>query len=140
MKEDKIIYFELNNWMVVDDYPDAEPFISWMDDTYDRDEGNSWIRDPKDFAKWCQDNELCVVYSLIDMSCNYCVSAKESWVKENCPELLTKYTEFIREPEDEEEAPYGRFDSHFKLYDKNNFGLWVEDPVGDGSIVWRYST
>ena len=73
------------------------------------------------------------------MSCNYCVSAKENWVKENCPELLTKYTEFIREPEDEEETPYGRFGCHFKLYNKNNFGLWIEDAVGDGSIVWRYS-
>lgn len=139
MKEDKIIYFELNNWMNGDDYPDAEPFISWMDDTSDRDEDNSWTRDPKDFAKWCQDNELCIVYSLIDMSCNYCVSAKESWVKENCPELLTKYTEFIRELEDGQVTPHGRFGSHFKLYNKNNFGLWVEDPVGGGSIVWRYS-
>jgi hypothetical protein len=67
------------------------------------------------------------------------VSAKESWIKENCPELLTKYTEFIRELKDGQVTPYGRFGSHFKLYDKNNFGLWVEDAVGDGSIVWRYS-
>lgn len=139
MEKDKVIYFELNNWMSGDDYPDAEPFISWMDDTYDKDAGSSWIRDPEDFANWCRDNELCVVYSLIDMSCNYCVSAKERWIKENCPELLTKYTEFIRELKDGQVTPYGRFGGHFKLYDKNNFGLWIEDVVGDGSIVWRYS-
>ena len=37
MEKDKVIYFELNNWMSGDDYPDAEPFISWMDDTSDEE-------------------------------------------------------------------------------------------------------
>ena len=26
----KVIYFELNNWSRGRDYPDAEPFVSWM--------------------------------------------------------------------------------------------------------------
>jgi hypothetical protein len=29
---EEIIYFELDNWFGGRDYPDTEPFNSWMDD------------------------------------------------------------------------------------------------------------
>ena len=27
----EVVYFELNNWFSGRDYPDAEPFLSWME-------------------------------------------------------------------------------------------------------------
>lgn len=29
---DNIIYFEMNNWFAGRDYPDCEPFLTWMRD------------------------------------------------------------------------------------------------------------
>ena len=40
-----IVYFELNNWFSGRDYPNAEPFLSWMEDDLNqkfRDE--EWIK------------------------------------------------------------------------------------------------
>lgn len=28
---DEIVYFELNNWMPNEDYPNVEPFKTWVD-------------------------------------------------------------------------------------------------------------
>ena len=105
----EVIYFELNNWFCGKDYPDAEPFISWMGYPLPifRDE------------KWVKDNELVVVESYVDMSLNYCIAANKQQVEKNCPELLTKYTEFIRD----EKEPVGQFGCPFLEYKKENFGL-----------------
>ena len=41
---DKIIYFELNNWFCGSDYPNDEPFVSWMsNDLQLRLENEDWI-------------------------------------------------------------------------------------------------
>ena len=116
MKE--IVYFELNNWFSGVDYPAAEPFISWM-----RDDLNIKFRN----EEWVKENKLCVVESLVDMSSNYCITATKDWVEKNCPELLTKYTEFLREP-DEDGYVYGRFGHEFLEYKEENIGItWQED-------------
>ena len=117
MKND-IIYFELNNWMAGTDHPDAQPFYSWMNDYNLRTFFGS--------ERWTKQNELCVVWSNIDMSANFCISAKREWVEKCCPELLTKYTQFIRYPEDEE-LPEGRFGCRFVEYSADNFGVWASD-------------
>jgi hypothetical protein len=30
MSGTNVVYFQLNNWMPGDDYPDVEPFNSWL--------------------------------------------------------------------------------------------------------------
>lgn len=120
-----IVNFELDNWVAGKDYPDAEPFKTWMSD-YVLQFSNK---------EWDEQNELCVVAGLIDMSICFHVSAKKEWVEKNCPELLTKYRNFIKTPEDElddsEEFPENerRWQIPFIKWNINNIGLysWDED-------------
>lgn len=110
----EIIYFELNNWAPGRDYPDCEPFLTWMEDDL-----NIVFRD----ENWVKENQLVVVESLLDMSLNYCITATKEWVQRNCPELLTKYTQYIRvSEEDNNELPEGRFGCPFLEYNKDNIG------------------
>lgn len=82
---EEIVYFELNNWFSGRDYPNEEPFATWMSF-------------PINFmnSKWVKENKLVVVQRLVDMSVNFCISAPRSWVENNCPTLLTKHTKFLR--------------------------------------------
>lgn len=115
---DEIVYFELNNWFSGRDYPNAEPFISWMGN----DLNLAFLNE-----EWVIKNKLCVVASIVDMSNNFCITATKEWVNKNCPELLTKYSEFIREPDEYGEAS-GRFGSYFMEYSEENFGIhWDEE-------------
>lgn len=100
---DDIIYFELNNWFCGRDYPNAEPFITWMSDDL-----NIKFND----ENWVKEQELCVTTCFIDMSQNFCITAPKKWVKKNCPELLTKYKKFLVYP-DEYGNVYGKFDTYF---------------------------
>ena len=121
---EEIIYFELNHWWAGSTYPDDEPFISWMSDYYKtpEEESKSWIRDKEIMDKWYKDNELVVVISVLDMSVNFCVSAKKSWVEKVCPKLLTEYTKFLRTSEDGN-LPIGEYSCPFKEYKPENFGI-----------------
>lgn len=113
-----IIYFELNNWVRGQHYPDAEPFITWMSDDL-----NIKFND----EKWVKEQKLCVTTCFIDMSQNFCITAAKEWVEKNCPELLTKYKKFIVSPEEDGNA-YGRFDAYFLPYEEDNYGVkWIED-------------
>lgn len=113
-----IVYFELNNWSPGRDYPNAEPFVSWL-----ADDLNQAFRD----ENWIKENKLVVVDSLVDMSSNYCVSAKKDWVESHCPELFTEYTQFIRTTDEDEDVPYGRFGCPFLEYTEENIGLHIAD-------------
>lgn len=125
-----IIYFELNNWSAGEDYPDAEPFLSWL-----IDDSNQAFRN----EKWVKDNRLCVVFTPIDMSQNYCITATKDWVLKNCPDLLSdkKFKQFLRFP-DEDGNVYSEFGMEFLPYKEENFGVttvywdndyedWIED-------------
>lgn len=125
----EVIYFELNNWFSGRDYPDAEPFLSWM-----RDDLNIKFRD----RYWVKENKLVVVESIVDMSSNYCVTATKEWVEKNCPELLTKYTQFIRKPEEDDELPEGRFGCPFLEYEENNIGIYSADETEDRNGYMYY--
>ena len=118
-----IVYFELNNWCSGRDYPDAEPFLSWM-----RDDLNQKFRD----EEWIKENKLVVVESLVDMSMNFCITATKEWVEENCPELLSTYENFVRKPEDGEDVPYGRFECPFLEYEEENIGYHYADEIECG--------
>lgn len=108
-----IVYFELNNWFSGRDYPEDEPFLSWMSSDL-----NLKFKD----ATWVKANKLCVAFAFVDMSQNFCITAPISWVQNNCPSLLTKYTEFLREPDEDGEV-YGRFGHKFLEYTDENFGI-----------------
>lgn len=120
----EIVYFELNNWSCGKDYPAAEPFLSWMGNDYKLAFLNeSFVRE----------NKLCVVKDIIDMSVNFCITATKQWVMDNCPELLTKYTDFLRYP-DEYGDVIGRFDNEFLEYDEENIGIqdvYIDDEEDD---------
>lgn len=111
---DKIIYFELNNWIPGIFYPDDEPFRLWIKND---------LQIKFDDETWVKKSRLCVVRKLIDMSSNYCITATREWVVNNCPKLLTDYAEFIRYKEDDGKV-YGRFGTEFKEYREENIGIW----------------
>ena len=123
-----IVYFELNNWFSGRDYPNAEPFLSWM-----KDDLNQKFRD----EEWIKENKLVVVESLVDMSMNFCITATKEWVEENCHELLSTYKNFVRKPEDDEDVPYGRFGCPFLEYKEENIGYHYADEV-ECNGYWQY--
>lgn len=130
---DEIIYFELNHWST-EFYPDEEPFISWMSDYYEtkEEEEKSWIRESEVLDKYCKDNELVMVVTIVDMSVNFCVTAKRTWVEQTCPKLLDTYTQYIRESEDDE-PPIGYFGSPFLEYTLENIGVHYYSGNDDGT-------
>lgn len=110
-----IVYFEFNNWLPGIHYPDDEPYITWLGD-----DSNIIFLDNE---QWVKDNKLCVVWYIIDQSFNFLITATKEWVEQNCPTLLTKYTEFLRFP-NENGKVYGRFpDIEFLPYDEKNIGI-----------------
>ena len=109
---EEIIFFELNNWFADADYPAAEPFLTWIGNDL-----NIYFNNDD----WVKENKLCVVRSIIDMSINFCITTTKSWVEKNCPELLTKYTKFLRFP-DEDGYIEGRFGNDFLEYKEENIG------------------
>lgn len=111
MKEE-VVYFELNNWIPGEHYPNVEPFITWIGDDLNIHFNNE---------DWVTENKLCVVRNIIDMSVNFCITATKNWVEKNCPELLTKYREFLRFPE--EDGVYGDFGDEFLEYSEDNIGI-----------------
>lgn len=141
MKQD-IVYFELNNWFSGRDYPNEEPFKSWMgNDINLRFSNDEWVRE----------NKLCVYESNVDMSINFCITATRKWVMENCPKLLStdigvittqisdnngewesvqevwSYRKFLRFPDEDGEV-YGKFGCPFLEYSEENIGVhWWED-------------
>lgn len=121
----EVIYFELNNWFTGIDYPNKEPFLSWM--------GNDPGLKFKD-EDWVKENKLCVKASFVDMSVNFCITATKEWVEQNCPDLLTEFKQFLREP-NEDGYIDGRFGNEFLKYSDENIGVtWVDDfdcPYGD---------
>lgn len=138
---EEVIYFELNNWFIGRDFPNEEPFVTWIrEDKFSDD-------------KWLKENKLVCVKSFVDMSLNFCISASRNWVKENCPKLLSedsmsyhvwsrqggktdivvetkKYRDFIRP--DAETSNFG----HFLPYYEANFGLNID--TGEDYDLWNH--
>ena len=134
-----VVYFELNNWFSGRDYPNTEPFITWCG--YD---SNLYF----DNIDWIKENKLVVIGSIVDMSCNWCITAPKQWVLDNCPDLLSNktfdftvitykdgkniersnsnsYSSFLRYP-DEDGDVYGRFGTKFLEYSEENIGFHLD--------------
>ena len=112
-QDEEYVYFELNNWWPGSCYPNVDPFKTWC--------GNDLCLSFED-EDWVKENQLCVVSDLVDMSINWCITAKKSWVEKYCPELLTKYTNFVR-TRDEDGHVYGQWGHIFKEYSDENIGI-----------------
>lgn len=110
----EMVYFELNNWMPNSCYPNAEPFKTWVSYEHFNFDNKNWIKE----------NKLVVVRTVVDMSANWCITATKEWVLKNCPELLTKYTKFLRYPDEDGEPPYGEisYNTPFYEYTEENIG------------------
>ena len=113
----EIINFELNNWWPDDYYPNCEPFISYVCFLKER---NYYVKFRD--TNWIKENKLVIVETIEDMSVNFCVTATKSWVEENCPEILTKYSKFIRTLEEGEDKVRGDFGCPFLDYTEENIG------------------
>ena len=145
---EEIIYFELNNWFSGRDYPDAEPFNTWMEDD---------LKLKFEDYEWCKENKLCVIMNMIDMSIDFLIAAPKSWVLENCPDLLSDktytttfiscgsegekriereygYKQFLCEP-DENGIRGSRYVDYLvfpdDFYNPNNFGCRYYDEYED---------
>lgn len=141
---EEVVYFELNNWFIGRDYPNEEPFVTWI--RKDRFSDDAWLKE----------NKLVCVKSFVDMSLNFCVSASRQWVEENCPKLLSedsisyhvwsmqsmqnvkidiivetkKYRDFLRP--DVETSNFG----YFLPYLEENFGLTID--TGEDYDLWNH--
>lgn len=137
MKNDKseVVYFELNNWIAGKHYPSSEPFLSWMHDD---------LKIQFNDETWVKENKLCVVFSFVDMSQNFCITASRGWVENNCPELLTKYQEFLRFPNKYGNVT-GQFGCPFLKYNESNYGIniihlrWIYNEFGINEKIIRNS-
>lgn len=140
----EIVYFEINNWFAGRDYPNREPFLSWIT-------GYGGIFNNEE---WCKENKLCVVAGTLDMSHNWCITATKEWVLEHCPYLLSdevdtvtfivgirggsikekedyKLNQFLRFPNKNGDV-YGRFGWLFLPWCEENFGItYHEDNYWD---------
>lgn len=140
----EIVYFEINNWFAGRDYPNREPFLSWV----------TGYGGQFNDEEWCKENKLCVVAGTLDMSYNWCVTATKEWVLKNCPYILSSETDkvtfkvmssgtwedeveeyalnrFLRFP-DEDGDVYGEFDWMFLPWCEENFGItYHEDNYWD---------
>lgn len=114
MKSDAV-YFELNMWEPGTFYPNESPFTDWI-----ALRGNKGLL--LDDINFVKDNKLCVVVTIIDQSVNYCISASRDWVEQQCPNLLTKHTKFLRHPSKDGNV-YGQWGTEFMLYTPDHIGV-----------------
>lgn len=120
-----IVHFEVNDWFTGRDYPDVEPFLTWM-----KDDLNLQLRN----NEWAKQNRLCIITQFVDMSVNFCVTADETWVTQNCPCLLTTHTQFLVHPNKYGEY-IGKFNDVFLAYSPENYGVH-QSKYEDGKEVY----
>ena len=110
--KDEIVYFELNNWFSGVDYPDEEPFTTWINEDKLSDDD------------WCKNQRLCVVYFCYDMSVNFLVTARKEWVEKNCPKLLSEHKNYLVEGKKPESKYCSGTGNSIKFlpYKEKNFG------------------
>ncbi len=101
-----ILYIELGNWFIGVDYPDSEPFRNWIRKNRFKD------------TDWVKENKLVVAVYHIEMEAEqYCITAPRSFVEQKCPDLLGRYSSFLRK------SPFGKWNLPFENYDSDNIGV-----------------
>lgn len=115
MNNDDIVYFWLNDW----DYPEEEPYLSWMLGEKD----NKSVFQDED---WVKANKLCVILVPYIMDIYFFITAKREWVEKNCPSILTEYSDYIRTPDENGEVP-DPICGRYKTYCEENIGITIQD-------------
>ena len=110
--QDKILYFQCNDWRPTPE--EASKFIDHINGDLFATEDNEYGIGAAE--QWMKNNELCVNCDVYDMSCQYWVSCKESWLEMFFPELLP-YTNEV--PIDDSWIGDAKF---FLKYEEKNFG------------------
>lgn len=119
-EDTEVVYFEINNWYAGRDYPDEEPFISWLNA-----EPYGWCLPSSEV--WVKENDLVVSAKILDMSLNFCITAPKAWVEENCPALLEeRNAQYVYQPEEGDVVPNGK---HGVFYE-------YKEPY-IGKIIWE---
>ena len=120
MNDTDIVYFHINNWMPGKDYPNKEPFITWMNDFK--------LVKYLGSDEWCKQNKICVLMYPVDMSTSFCVTATKDWVEKHCPSILDEDKQFQVEPDEDGDyiAPLADEILYFLEYSENNFGVAFE--------------
>lgn len=133
MNQEEIIYFEVDNWFCGRDYPNEEPFLTWM-----KDDMNLTLKNDD----WAKENKLCIMAGPIDMSICFCVAAPRSWVEATCPKLLTDEIMQYETITSHYSGKLGKWiDKHEKHYKKYSDFRCYPDKYGDvcGHISgWRF--
>lgn len=141
MKE--IVYIDVNNWTCGEDYPNKEPFLTWMTPNYDNPRNIIYKFEDDN---WCKENKLVVVCTLLDMSLNFNIIATREWIERNCPYIIGSrfdYTDKLErgslwdEPVNKlEKDLYLGFWGHFLPYREENYGVWYE--MTDARKHWKF--
>ena len=123
----ELIKFWVNDWAPENDFPDEEPFSTWMQEEVFCDAVLDGTAD-----KYCKANKICAVYDLIDQSVEFSVVAPREWVETVCPCIIgTKF-------EKKAEAKIGRF-VKFPEYKESNYGCFfckeVPEPKSKGEKI-----
>lgn len=124
-KQCPIVYFQCNDW---DPCPEeAERFIyNYLEGYLYPEEETTVCKTLEEVDKWERENELCIHFTTYDMSVNYWVSCKKSWLEQNFPELLPDASE---EPEDFMWKGDKKF---FPKYCLDNFGeYFIKDTTDE---------
>ena len=112
--KDKILYFQCNDWLPTPE--EASKFIDHISgDLFDNEDDKYGVNTAK---QWIKNNELCVNLDVYDMSCQYWVTCKESWLEMFFPELLPYANEV---PIDDFIFGDGKF---YLKYEERNFGMF----------------
>lgn len=138
-----LIYFSVDDWSCGEDYPDKEPFITWFTSNY---ENPNHITYKFEDDKWCKENKLVVVCTLLDLSLNFNIIAAKEWIERNCPYIIGSrfdYTDKLErgslwdEPVNKlEKDLYLGFWGHFLPYREENYGVWYE--MTDARKHWKF--
>ena len=112
--QDKILYFQCNYWIPT--LEEASKFIDHIGGDVFANEDNKY--DIAAAKEWIKNNELCVNFDVYDMSCQYWVTCKESWLEMFFPELLPYANEV---PVDDSIFGDGKF---YLKYEERNFGMF----------------
>lgn len=139
----EIIYIDVDNWTCGEDYPDKEPFLTWMTPDYDNPEDIIYKFEDD---KWCKENKLVVVCTLLDMSLNFNIIAPKEWIEKTCPYIIDSQWDYTKskkrgsiwhDPVNETEASlYRGMEGHFLPYRKENYGIWYE--MTDAREHWKF--
>ena len=122
---EEVVKFSVNHWSS-EDFPPEEPFLLWMTDS----QLDKYLAN----VRYCKENKLVVVMTLMDMSMSFAVTAPLEFVKRECPCLLKiENQQYVYD----KDAKTGIYGIRFKKYKEKNIGLWYYDILEDEFVRYH---